>query len=199
MKQKILLSALLLGALVSTKASADELSYTWVEGDYVDFGSGIDGFGVRGSLKLGGSGLYGFGGYSGIDHEFVGDSWEAGLGYAVGVSQRVNVIGEVAYQQTEVTTVTSIVSPTGELVTSQGRANIDAYRASVGMRYGFAKRFEGLAKLNYRDYDCRECESGDFSATVGLMYRFNETWAANVEAELVDGDDAWLLGIRASF
>lgn len=186
MKRINILACLALASLLPLGAHASELSYTWVEGDYVDAGDNADGFGVRGSFRFGESGLYGLAGYSDIDidtplGDFDAQTWEAGLGYALGVAQRTDLIGELAYQDFDL--------------------GLDAVRASVGARHGFTQNLEGLVKANYRDYDCNVggCDGDDVTGTLGLMYKFNPTWALNGEVELVDNDDAWLVGLRANF
>lgn len=41
--------------------------------------------------------------------------------------------------------------------------------------------------------------NGDFSGTVGGQVKLNQTWGATAEAELGNGDQAYLVGVRASF
>jgi hypothetical protein len=178
--------ALALAALLPIGAQASELSYTWIEADYVDAGDNADGFGIRGQLQFGESGFYGLAGYTDIDidtplADLDAQAWEAGVGYALGVATRTDLIGEIAYQDFDL--------------------GLDAVRASVGARHGFTQNLEGLVKANYRDLDCDipGCEGDDVTGTLGLTYKFNPTWAINGEVELVDNDDAWLVGVRAQF
>ena len=62
------LIALALASLLPLSAQADDkLSYTYVEGGYVNVDGDADGFGVRGSFEFGQSGFYGFGGYNTVE------------------------------------------------------------------------------------------------------------------------------------
>lgn len=182
MKRIKTMLALTLAALLPIGAQASDLSYTWIEADYLDAGSNADGFGLRGSLKFGESGLYGLAGYTDIEIDTplgdVGaDAWEVGLGYAHGLSERTDLISELAYQDIE---------------------SIDAWRASVGVRSGFTSNLEGLFKANYRDADCAACDS-DITGTAGLQYKFTPAFGLVGEVEFGDGDETWLIGARASF
>ncbi len=182
MKRKSIVLALALTAALPFAAHASDLSYTWIEGDYLDAGDDADGFGLRGSLKFGESGLYGLAEYIDLDvdtafGEVGGQGWEAGLGYAHGLGERTDLISELAYSDFE---------------------SVDGYRASVGVRTGLNDNLEGLFKANYRDIDCGGCDS-DVTGTAGLQYKFTPALGVVGEVEVGDGDAAYLLGLRASF
>ena len=92
------LIALSLAALLPLAAQADDkLSYTYVEADYVNIDNDADGFGLRGSFEFGDSGFYGFGAYNWIETD-VGsvdiDAGELGFGYAHGLGENLDLIGE---------------------------------------------------------------------------------------------------------
>jgi Ax21 family sulfation-dependent quorum factor len=181
MKRSLL--ALALVAIAPFAAHADDnLSYTYVEADYVNVDGDADGFGVRGSVEFADSGFYGLGSWRTVEVDDTSidvDNWELGAGYAHGVSDNVDLLGEVAYNNVEV----------------EG-FDADGYRASVGVRGSFSPNFEGLLKANYLDGDDVD---GDFSATVGAQYKFTKTWGVVGEAEFADGGEAYTLGVRASF
>jgi Ax21 family sulfation-dependent quorum factor len=181
------LIALALASLLPLAAQAnDRLSYTYVEGDYVnidgDGGFDSDGYALRGSFALGTSGLYTFGGYQRTDVDGTnidGDGHEFGLGYGHGISDNSDLIAEIAHQRTD-----------------YDIAKIDGFRTSVGLRSALGERFEGLLKANY--YDGSDY-SGDFTGTVGLQFKLNQTWGITSEAEFGDGADSYLVGVRASY
>lgn len=182
MKRKNIIAALALAFLLPVGAQASDLSYTWIEGDYIDAGDDADGFGLRGSLQFGESGLYGLAGYTDIEIDTplgdVGaDAWEIGLGYAHGLNDRTDLISELAYQDIE---------------------SIDAYRASIGVRSGFTPNLEGIFKANYRDADCSGCDS-DVTGTAGLQYKFSPAFGLVGEVEFGSGEETFLIGARASF
>ena len=66
----------------------------------------------------------------------------------------------------------------------------------MGVRSALSDKFEGIAKLNY--YDLSDY-SGDVTGTVGAQYKFNQNWGVTGEAEVGHGDQAYMLGVRASF
>lgn len=181
------LIALALASLLPISALAqDGPSYTYIEGDYLnteaDGGLDADGFGLRGSYEFGDSGFYTFAGYSRteVDNTSIdGDGHEFGFGYAHGISERTDLIGEISHQRTDFDV-----------------AKVDGFRTSVGVRSAFNDRFEGLLKANY--YDGSDY-NGDFTGTVGAQWKFTDTWGITGEAEFGDGGEKYLAGLRASF
>lgn len=175
MKKTLLAMAFV--ALLPLTANAAERSYTYVEGTYNDIDGDIDGFGVRAAVALADTGLYGLGLYqnfseSGADVDF----WELGLGYALNLSDNVDLIAEAAHADFDIA---------------------DGYRVSAGVRGNFTDSLEYLGKVNYRDIDFL----GDgFSYTAGLQYRFSPTWGVTGEIEFDrDEGEVYTLGLRASF
>lgn len=169
---------------LSLQAKDTELSYTYVEADYLNFENSTDGWGLRGSVDIGDTGLYGLGSYSQVKVDATPDdvdikSNELGVGYHHAISDKADLIGELAYQNADV-----------------GSLNVDGLRSSVGVRGALAERFEGFVKANY--YDVSDYD-GDVTGTVGGQFKFNKTWGATAEAELGNGDQAYLIGVRASF
>jgi Ax21 family sulfation-dependent quorum factor len=177
-------AALPLSALATASAQAADLSYTHVEADYINLDHGTDGWGVRGSVNIGESGFYGLGSYSRVNSDNIsGDSNtnanELGVGYHHELGDKTDLIGELAYRNAD-----------------NGSSNIDGARASVGVRSAFAEHMEGFVKANY--YDASDYR-GDVTGTIGGQYKFTKTWGATAEAELGNGNQAYLLGVRASF
>ena len=41
--------------------------------------------------------------------------------------------------------------------------------------------------------------TGDFSGTVGMQYKFSQTWGVTGEAEFGDNGESYVVGLRASF
>lgn len=182
MKRTKFILALGLAALLPIGAQASELSYTWIEADYIDGGRNTDGFGLRGSLQFGETGLYGLASYIDVETDTVfgeidGQAWELGLGYAHGIGTNTDLIAELAHADGE---------------------GLDSWRGSVGVRSGFSSRVEGILKANYRDFDCGGCD-GDVTGTAGLQYKFTPAFGLVGEVEFGDGESAWLVGARASF
>ena len=186
MNMKAMLALALFAALpLSAQAEDSKLSYNWLEADYLNLDHGADGWGLRGQVGLGNSGLYGLGGYSRIkaDNGLGGNvtikANELGLGYHHAVADKTDLIAEMAYQNADADV-----------------ARIDGLRSSVGVRSSMSDKFEGFAKLNY--YDLSDY-SGDVTGTLGAQYKFNPTWGLTGEAEVGHGDQAYTVGVRASF
>lgn len=178
------LIALALVALLPLSAQADDkLSYTYIEGNYVNVDGDADGYGVRGSIEFGDSNFYGFGSYRAVETDAFSidiDYTDIGLGYAHSLSDNADLISEIAYVNADV----------------DGLGNADGYRASVGLRGSFSDNFEGLIKANYIDGNDVD---GDFSGTVGAQWKFTQTWGLTGEVEFADGGESYLVGLRASF
>lgn len=186
MFKKIALSLALMAALPMA-ASASELDYTYIEGGYRaidgDFGPDADGAYVKGSYNFGDSGFYAFGeygwqDYKGFDFEF--EAYDVGLGYHYGLSDRTDLIGEVAYTHWD-----------GDF-----GFDADGYRVGVGLKSALTDRLEGLAQVNYRDNDFVDETTG----LLGVRYSFNDRWSLNATGEFgsVDGD-TYSVGVRYSF
>ncbi|MGD9584343.1 MAG: hypothetical protein AB7V26_11850 [Lysobacterales bacterium] len=174
------LIALALAAVLPWTAQAAELSYNYLEGDYVNIDGDADGFGVRGSLNFGGSDFYGFGSYNRVEldgYNFNIDTFDLGFGYHYNLSERAHLIAELAYVNSEF--------------------DIDAYRTSVGLRGLLTDRLEGIAKLNYSNGNNINSTT---SGTAGLLFKFNKTWGLSGEVELAEQNvQVYTAGIRASF
>ena len=180
--KRSLLALALVAALPFAAHADDKLSNTWIEGDYVNLDGDNDGFGVRGSFEFAGSGFYGLGGWRSVDIEgsdIAIDNWELGVGYEHDLSENLDLLSEVAYNQVDV----------------EG-FDEDGYRASVGLRGSFSPKFEGLVKANWYDSDGTD---GDFTGTLGAQYKFTPMWGVVGEAEFGDGGETYTLGLRASF
>jgi hypothetical protein len=179
------LLALVLAATPLAGFAADDLSYNYVEGDYMKLDHGADGPALRGSVEFGKSGVYATGNYAwlraddGLGGNVDVHARELGLGYHHGVAANTDVIGELGYRKA-----------------SAAGTSAEGGRASIGVRSSFGKHAEGYVKGNY--YDGADYH-GDATGTVGGQYKFNGMWGVTAEAELGNGDHAYLAGVRASF
>jgi hypothetical protein len=196
--KKQLAAALLLACVPLAASARDSLgSFTYVEagvqrlsvdfdlpgGDAIDF----DGIGLRGSVELTDSFyLYGGLGWARND-DFIDDidayQAQGGVGYRHTVFDNADFTAELGFQHTE-------------LDAGGTSNNLDAVRASVGLRGALSNNFEGWVKANYvdgSDYD------GEFSGTLGAQFIINETWGIVGEVEAGDLTSQYMLGVRASF
>ena len=189
MKKTLIALALACALPLSAQAKepAEGLSYTWLEADYVDVDGG-NGWGLRGSFDFGNSGLYGFGSWSKLDGDEDDfdidvdndvDANEFGLGWHHPLADNTDLLVEAAYRNYDADVY-----------------RIDGARASVGARSAMTDNFVGFVKANY--YDKSDFD-GDVSGTVGAQYKFTDMWGVTAEAEFGSDQDAWMVGVRASF
>ena len=183
--KRTLLALTLLAALPFAASAADGVSYTYVEGGYTatntDAGD-ADGWALKGSGAIAPN-FHLFGEFDKQEIENTNidvDNTEIGFGYAHGLTDRMDLIAEAAYLNTDV----------------QYFGDVDGYRASIGLRGSFTENFEGLIKANYNDGDNAD---GDFTGTIGAQYKFSQTWGMVGEATFGDNGETYLVGLRASF
>jgi len=207
----------LLVVMPVTAAASDGLGYTYIEGGYdrvepreIYIGeANPSGAYVRGSFALTKS-VYAFGGYAERDgtvhHTFTLSNGvpfrahtkmdqratEAGLGFRVPMSKRLDFIGELSYFNIDRDMTFTVDG--GEAAYLSWR-DLDGTSATVGLRGG-SERIEGWIKVGYRD-------SNDFLenvvGTLGAHYRFTDTWGVVAEWEESDEMRRYRVGLRASF
>lgn len=197
------LFALALAATLPMSAQASELSYSFVELDYLSssdagtspFGSSADsdGYGIRGSFGFADK-FYVSAGYTNSEFEGAGsgidnDKWNVGFGFHHAMYDQADWFAEINYTK----------------IDSNFTLTDDSYfDVGLGLRGSISDRFEGIAKLSYNDggnsnpgyypqYD------GAFSATVGLQWRINEMWGFVGEIEAYEDATDYTVGMRASF
>ena len=190
MKKTLLALALLAGFAGS--ANASELSYNFIEADYVsigDFGGGedFDGFGLRGSVEFG-ENFYGLASYNstsaspfGVDIDI--DTYDFGLGFRHSINDKADFFVDASYSHIS-------------LDSFGGGADDNGYTVNVGFRGAFNEHFEGSIAANHRDL-------GDFdsdtSLALGAHIKFNETWGITANTEVGGEDTRYSIGVRASF
>ena len=186
---KNLIAIALLAAAPFAASAADKTTagdYTFVEGGYqyldTDFVD-ADGAYLKGSYKFD-SNAYIFGQvqYGEFDNTNVDLTvYDVGVGYALPVGKKVDVLGELAYVRTDF-----------------AGFDADGYRAGVGVKAAFTPSFEGLAQVNYRDGGDFD---GEWAGVLGARYAFNDRWSVNGQAEIFEDTDAvaYQVGVRYSF
>lgn len=207
MKQLALALAL---AAAPFAASADALSYTYVEGGYnkihVDDdllgSSDADGAYLRGSFDLGAginligsiqrvgdSGFF----VDGTHYDVDTTQSELGVAYHQSMGERVDFIAELAWVRLD--------AEISENNVEIGDGQATGGRGAIGVRGQFNDVVEGLLKVNY--YDGNDFADGEFTGVVGAQFKFNPTWGITAEVEHGDlgGIDStrYNIGVRASF
>lgn len=189
--RKMILASVLAGlAVASASASAAEpISYTYAEVGYTKSDTrgpiDVDGAYLRGSYEFADTGVYALAGYQHLSNNGPLDLkprvLEVGAGYHYSLSDRWDVLGEVAYQRTEI----------------RGGFDADNYRFSVGTRAQVWGPVEVLAKVNH--YDGGDVVDSWTTGTVGAQYHISSLLSVTTDVELGEGDEVYTLGLRAKF
>lgn len=183
MKRTALVLAGLL-ALPFAAAQASDLSYNWIEADYVhvnpDNFDNTDGVAIRGSGELG-KNFNVIAGWSKLDVDAPLSkdlkSWYLGVGYHTPVSDRTDLFTDVSYLKN--TTL-----------------DADGYGARVGVRSALTPKFEGAAWVGYEKLDHVD---GNGSLGVSGQYKFTPAFGLVAEARVAENDKSFLVGPRLSF
>ena len=218
MNKTILAAALL--AATSFSAQASDLSYSFVEADYMqsnvddqDFGDininpTLVGWGLKGSFALGES-FYAFGGYSSGKDDLIAvddvdfsaeldasvDRWNIGLGYHMPISSKTDFVAELGYVQYDYKFDFDI-NDFGDEYSESYQVDTGGARLSGGLRSALSDSFEAYGMLNFTDSQDIE---GDFSGNIGGQFKFNPTWGITGDVEFAKDAINYTIGVRASF
>ncbi|MBO1747981.1 hypothetical protein LMF57_02950 [Stenotrophomonas sp. SI-NJAU-1] len=206
--RKILIVATLLAA-APFSASADALSYTYVEGGWtqvkVDDNNlddpKVDGGYVRGSFALAEQ-VHVFGGWSRTSKTYRYtdgslklelDQPELGIGYHMPWSDRVDYTADIAWvrQSAEVT------DRYDGLGTDRFKDHTNLVRATMGVRGKPSRMTEAWIKAGYMDGGNEF--KGTWVGTVGGQINFTETWGLVGEISGYRDVTQYSAGVRASF
>lgn len=187
--KRSLLALTLLAALPFAASAAEGVSYSYVEGGYVN--TDIEGTGTNtdaDGFAIGGSGaihpnFHVFGNYAnqeidGTNIDF--DQWRVGVGYNQEISPKLDLVTRVAYEKFD----------------AGSGFDFDGYSVEAGVRGALTPNFEGYALAGYEDSDEFD---GDFYGRVGAQVKFNQTWGLTGEVKLADGDAQYFVGPRITF
>jgi hypothetical protein len=187
MRFKIISTLVAASALLPVMAQADGLSYSYLEGAYIDtdvdnFDKNVDGFALRGSYELTDR-VFAFGGYTNQSTSIFGSKLDLqtlrlGVGYAYPLAPTADLYGKIGYAHADANLPGPDLSD-------------DGYTLGVGLRGRLAEKFELEGGVNYTDLN----DSGD-DTTVGIAarYFFTPQFAAGLEGEF--GNDAKTYGVN---
>jgi hypothetical protein len=171
---------LLLGLPWAT-ASAAEISYSWIEADYVhidpDERGSVGGPLLRGSGEIG-ENFNVVAGWSRVDEgDAFDEAWYAGVGYHTHVTEQVDLFTEFAYEKQ----------------TSLGE---HAYSGHIGIHAELAPVFEATAAIVYTRHQHGESDS---ELELEGLYKITPVWSVVAEAAIGGDEKSCLIGLRASF
>ena len=183
---KIVLGSIML-AFAPLAALADDMSYSYVDLDYVssdiEGAPSADGFGLRGSVGFA-ENWFVFGEYSNQDLAGVDiDQFAVGLGGHYGLTNEMDLVGRIGYVDAEASAGGISIS-------------VDGYLVSAGLRGQIGDAFELEGRAEYTDFG----NNGDDTALViAGRYFFTDQFALGAEFSTSDDVDTYLVGIRWSF
>jgi len=178
-------SALFLASLLALPlvSQAADLSYSWVEADYVhvnpDHFDNTDGVGIRGSGAIN-ENFNVIAGWSKLNNDAPftdSKTWYLGLGYHMPIADKTDLFTEIAYAK-------------------ETSFDISGSNARVGVRSALTPRFEGSAWLGYSKF-----QHTDSNVALGVsgQYKFTPTFGVVAEASIGNNDKSFLIGPRLSF
>ncbi|MDG2523917.1 Ax21 family protein [Stenotrophomonas sp. HITSZ_GD] len=189
-----LLALGLLAALPFAASAADNISYNYVEGDYVKTnidGPDADGWGIKGSYAFHPN-FHVFGGYTKQKFDGAGDldlnQWNVGVGYNYAISNSTDLLARVSYQN---------------LDPEHYRKDFNGWATEVGINNSFGPRFSAYLLAGYEDYAKRDNfnPDGEFYGRLGGQFNVNKNWAVSGDVKMYtdNGDVQWSVGPRFSW
>lgn len=212
MRNSLLLASLLAAAPVAAAAAtADELSYNYIEGGYAkvhvddSFLGNPEGEGgyLRGSFSLGPQ-VNLFASYGSVSKGQRLDAStrvdvdlkrsEFGVGYHMNMSERVDFLAELAYQRLELDAALSYQDDPSRNLSAGDDAK--GGRAALGVRGKPSARTEAWLKAGYLDGGDF---NGSFAGNLGGQINFTPMWGLVGEVEVIEDFTTYQVGVRASF
>lgn len=189
------LAALTLLAALPMAASAQSVSYNYVEAGYAGINTDTgdaDGFAINGSGAIAPN-FHIFGGYSQqeLDRTNIDiDLWRVGLGYNHAISPSADLVTRVAYEKFDA----------GRDIFGNS-LDADGWSVEAGIRGAMAPALEGYAMAGFEDGDAigGGARDGEFYGRLGAQVKFNPMWGINGDVKFVDGDTQFFVGPRITF
>ncbi|MCL1499787.1 Ax21 family protein [Xanthomonas nasturtii] len=194
-----LLALGLLAALPFAASAAENISYNFVEGNYVRTpteGRDADGWGVKASYAVAPN-FHVFGDYSkqtaddnnGVFQSTNSDfqQWGIGAGYNHEIATATDFLARVSYRRLDLDTP---------------NINFDGFSVETGLRTSFGEHIEVYALAGYEDFsEKRGIDLDDtFYGRLGAQVKLNQNWGINGDIRMDgDGNKEWSVGPRFSW
>ena len=189
MKNKLIALALA-SALPFSASAAENLSYNFVEGNYVKANDALrgDGWGVKASYGVLPN-MHVFGDYSKTELDATKtdlQQWRVGVGYNVQVLPSSDFVARAAYNKFD----------------PKGGLDFNGYSAEVGLRTAFGEHIETYVMAGYEDYSKKHGinPDGEFYGRLGGQVKLNQNWGLSGDIKMNnDGNKEWSVGPRFSW
>jgi opacity protein-like surface antigen len=159
------------------------------QADFDDIDADGDSIGADLSFEVGES-FFVFAGYgvADLDDNFGNsadvDSWNAGLGYHMDLSESVDLVTSLSYEYVDIS------------VPGFGSVDDNGIGLGLGLRFAASESIELNAGINYLDYS----DGGDdTSFGAGLLYNFNDSFSVGVAGDFGDDVSVYSIGGRFYF
>jgi len=168
-------------------ATAEGMSYSYVEADYVDIdldgGPSGDGFGLRGSVGFLDN-LFAFVDYTDTSISFADfETIAVGVGGHYPLGENFDAVGRIGYSEAELS------------ASGFGSASDDGYLLSLGLR-GQVSQFELEGNVIYTDYS----DGGDETAfEFAGRWNFTDMFSAGLAYRVGDDVNTFFAGVRLSW
>jgi len=172
--KKSLLALVMASTLPFAASAAENLSYNYVEGDYIKTNSragDTDGWGGKVSYGVLPN-LHVFGDYSKTDVAGSAqtiDQWQLGAGYNVEIAPTTDFVARAAYNRYDT-----------------GGFDFSGYSVEAGIRTAFGEHAEVYAMAGYRDYaKTRGFDpEGQWYGRLGAQVKLNQHWGINGDVRM---------------
>jgi len=191
-----LLALGLLAALPFAASAAENISYNYVEGDYLDVKNSdlpdADGWGVKGSYAFHPN-FHAFAGYARKNTDSFGDKdfnlndWRVGAGYNTEVTNTTDFVARVAYENAD--------------ILHNGK-DFNGFSLEAGLANSFGEHFTAYVMAGYQDYTENDGlnPEGTFYGRLGGLVSYNKNWGVAADIKMdADGNSEWQVGPRFSW
>lgn len=173
----------------SASANADDFDYNFLTVGYgsINYDGGLDGnvFTLGGSYALTDS-YYAFAGYGAgsLDAGIDTTSWNAGFGYHRALSDKVDLVADVAYVYSEID------------IPQAGSFDDSGLGLAVGFRFAQSEKLELNAGISYVDFG----DGGDDTGfSLGALYSINDVYSVGLSGSWADDVSMYTLSGRFHF
>lgn len=189
---KFVIALAVAAALPMGAQAADNISYNYVQADYVsshnDVPDDADGWGLKASMAVLPN-MHVFGDFNRQtldDSKLDIDTWRIGVGYNRAINEATDVVARLAYQQQD----------------PELGHHLPGLSAEVGLNTAYGEHMQVYGALGWEDYTRTKGVNpkGEFFGRLGMLAKLNQNWSVNASLKYdVDGNIEVQAGPRFSW